>query len=181
MLAQQAFPIVFQNRSLAYYLLGRRIGAAPVESVIRDDGFNPRAAGETDCVIDDVARHLRRLDRRPKTISPLNAAALAHLRDVTAREGIDLVVANSPISERLTRDAAFAEYRNTINRQVEEMLRSGGRGRLVLAEPPALPDAVMQSADHATIEGSRVYTRALVDAVLAAPSATRHAPPPARR
>lgn len=181
MLARQAFPIVFQNRSLAYHLLGRWIGAAPVESVIRDDGFNPRPAGSADGVIHDVARNLRRLGRRPKTISPLNAAALAHLRDVARREGIDLVVANSPISERLARDAAFAEYRDAINRQGEEILRAGGRGRLVLAEPPALPDAVMQSSDHATIEGARLYTHALVDAVLAAAPADRRAPPPTPR
>ena len=162
--ARRAAPMAFQNTSITAFLLGRWTRPPATPHTTRGDGFSPRTNQSDKRVISDVASHRYRLKSKTFKMSSLNEAALQRLLETTQRAGIELVIANSPISKLLAEEASYQAFRQEMDTWFTATLAPYPHARhLYFDEPMAFETHLMRNADHTTLAAAQTYTRALVD------------------
>ncbi len=132
---------------------------------IEPDGFMPVT------VQSDLEGHARRYleDARTKpfSVSPINRLAVRRLVEMSNQHGFDLYLANSPLYRSLYTQPEFRRYLDQMNAEFAVLVAAGRRTRRILVEPVLLDADALESVDHTNVRGAVVYTRRLVEAILA--------------
>ncbi|MEA2552128.1 MAG: hypothetical protein QOJ65_304 [Fimbriimonadaceae bacterium] len=127
----------------------------------RPDGFSVTLKPDRNQLNRDVKEHLATIGTMKAEISADNAAALAHLQELSTKYGFPVYVVNAPISERVLQDANFKTgYEKIIGAVSAELQRLGGT--LIFPNPQQFPGSEMTNVDHLTYEGAQKYTSELI-------------------
>jgi hypothetical protein len=162
-------PLFAENQSLAHLL------RSPSEALFRpeihfEDGFQAKEGADPAKVVSDTRAHLAELakpGRRP--ISELNQGCLLRVRQLAEARGLDVFIASAPLFEGLTRAPQLQRANAELQAGIEAIAgHPGGRVRVILRDPPAMPIERLQNVDHVTREGAILYSEELARAVLAA-------------
>jgi hypothetical protein len=162
-------PLVGQNAAL-FGVLVNPGSWFEAQFSLTEDGFMSMTEADPQGVENDAEAHLARLRAEPFAMSAANAEALEALGALAAEHGVDVYLVSAPVYEGL---AASDEFRMRVERLHARLSEwAAGHERLhYFPEIVRFPSTLMQSTDHVTRDGARVYTRRVAEFVRAAQGA----------
>jgi hypothetical protein len=160
-------PLYAENESLAHMLRSPR-QAFRLPAPRFEDGFQAKEGADPARVRSDMRSHLAQLAKRERSsLSAVNRASLARVRELAEERGFTVFLASAPLYEGLTSAAPFRAWNAGVIAALEEAAGPSGKVRVILRDPPPVPIERLQNVDHVTLEGATAYSEELARAVLA--------------
>jgi hypothetical protein len=133
---------------------------------IDEYGFLKSEEAQPEFAIQDGQKHMQFVDENDPSISSINQQALERLIEIAETYQLPIYLVNSPLYEGLNADDEFQTYLAELHRQIKTII---GESQYVhmIPEIKTFPATQLQTADHLTFPGAKVYTDWLIQKVLA--------------
>lgn len=129
------------------------------------NGFLSVSLARPQAVARDTRAHTNFLRVARFRVSPDNRAGLEALAAIARRHDVPLWIAAAPMYRGLWENPALQAYHKDLRAWFAEFEAAHPGVRIVLPEPVAFEDTVMQNADHVNRDGAAIYSRVLGEAI----------------
>ena len=156
------FPVIHQKRQVINLIEHpSEFFTEPVH--VETDGFF-RYQGEADPygVRRDARGHLDYVSKYDVKIGHYNLAALKFLQEVSAREGINIYLCNSPVYDSLLLDRQFSAFYERLTDSLETYTEGFLNFKYINHPATPFPDSLLQNVDHVTEQGSVIFTDLII-------------------